>query len=211
LTRSFDLTHVTGKQATLQFAAWYNLELDNDYAYVEASTDGRNWTTLKGQFTTTSNPNGSNYGNGYTGTSGGYSIPQWEQERIDLSQYIGKHVQLRFETVTGNGVHQQGFAIDDIRIPQIHFQDMLTSDNGWISNGFVRSNNVVPEHFDVQALVYRGSQFTVNTMSVDLASGQGTLIIPENGTAITKVVLIVSAYATATTILAHYQISVNVS
>ncbi len=49
LTRSFDLSHVTGKQATLQFAVWYNLEQDDDYAYVEVSTDGRNWTTLKGR------------------------------------------------------------------------------------------------------------------------------------------------------------------
>jgi immune inhibitor A len=211
LTRSFDLSHVTGKQATLQFAVWYNLEQDNDYAYVEVSTDGRNWTTLKGQFSTTSNPNGNNYGNGYTGTSGGYSTPQWEQERIDLSQYIGKHIQLRFEVVTGNGIHQQGFAIDDIRIPQIHFQDMLSADNGWISNGFVLSNNVVPEHFYVQALLYRGSQLTVDTMSPNLASGQGTLTIPDNGTAITNVVLIVSAYAAETTLLAHYQLNVNVT
>jgi immune inhibitor A len=211
LTRSFDLTHVSSKQAILQFAVWYNLEQDEDYAYVEVSTDGRNWTTLKGQFTTTSNPDGNNYGNGYTGTSGGNSFSQWEQERIDLSQYIGKHIQIRFEEVTGNGVQQQGFAIDDIRIPQIHFQDMLTSDNGWVSNGFVRSNNVVPEHFDVQALVYHGSQLSVNTMSVDLASGQGTLSIPVNGAAITKVVLIVSAYAAQTTILAHYQLNINVS
>ncbi len=88
---------------------------------------------------------------------------------------------------------------------------MLTSDNGWVSNGFVRSNNVVPEHFDMQALVYRGSQFTVDTISVDLATGQGTLTIPVSGAAITNVVLIVSAYAVQTTILAHYQLNINVS
>jgi immune inhibitor A len=211
LTRSFDLRHVTGKQATLQFAVWYNLEQDSDYAYVEISTDGRNWATLPGQFTTTSNPTGNNFGNGYTGTSGGYSTPQWEQERIDLSRYIGKQIQLRFEVVTGNGVHQQGFAIDDIRIPQIHFQDMLTSENGWISNGFVLSNNVVPEHFFVQALVYQGSQLSITTMSPDLASGQGTLSISDSGTSISQVILIVSAYAAETTLLAHYQLNVTVS
>ena len=45
LTRSFDLTQVKGKHATLQFATWFDLEHDYDYAFVEVSTDGANWTT----------------------------------------------------------------------------------------------------------------------------------------------------------------------
>jgi immune inhibitor A len=209
LTHSFDLSHLTSKHATLQFAAWYDLERDYDYAFVEVSTGGANWTTLKGHYTTASNRNGANWGQGYTGTSGGASQPKWVQESVDLSPYVGKKIQLRFEQVTDEAVNLQGFAIDNIRIPELHFQDTLDSNNGWASSGFIRSNNVLPQHYNIQALLYQGSQFTVSTLTVDLASGQGTLTIPDYGTTVTRVVLIVSAYAAETTQIAHYQLNIS--
>jgi len=209
LTRSFDLTQVKGKRATLQFATWFELERDYDYAFVEVSTDGANWTTLPGHFTTNSNPNGANWGSGYTGVSGGGTTPHWVQEHIDLSPYIGKKIQLRFEEVTDEAVNLQGFAVDHISIPELHFQDTLATDNGWVSNGFIRSNNVLPEHFNLQALLYHGSQFTISTMPVDLATGHGVLTIPRFGANVTHIVLIVSAYAAETTLLAHYQLDIT--
>ena len=211
LTRSFDLTGLKGRHATLQFSTWYDLERDYDYVFVEASTDGLNWTTLKGNYTTTANPNGANWGNGYTGTSGAGNNPAWVQEHIDLTPYAGKKVQIRFEEVTDDAVNLQGFALDQVSIPELHFQDSVTSDNGWVSNGFIRSDNVLPEHFTVQALVYQSATFTTQSMAVDLASGQGTLHIPNFGKQTTRVVLVVSAYAPETTLLAHYQLSVTMS
>ena len=211
LTRSFDLTSLKGHRATLQFSTWYALEQDYDYAFVEASTDGINWTTLKGNYTTTTNPNGANLGNGYTGTSGGSSSPAWIQEHIDLTPYAGKKVQIRFEQVTDDAVNLQGFALDSISIPELNFSDTATSDNGWISNGFIRSNNILPEHFTVQALIYSGSTFTEQSMIINLTSGQGTLKIPNFGKQITRVVLAISAYAPETTLLAHYQLSANLT
>ena len=210
LTRTFDLTGLKGRHATLQFSAWYALEQDYDYVFVEASTDGKNWTTLKATSTTTSNPNGANRGNGYTGTSGGGNSPTWVQQHVDLTPYAGKKVQIRFEEVTDDAVNLQGFALDAISIPELHFQDNATSDNGWVSNGFIRSNNLLPEHFTAQALVYTGTTFTVQSMTVDLASGQGILQIPNFGRQVTRVVLVVSAYAPETTLLAHYQLSANI-
>ena len=203
LTHSFDLTHVKGKHATLQFATWFDLEQNYDYAYVEVSTDGQKWTTLKGNYTTTTNATGANWGNGYTGESGESSAgssPQWEQESVDLSKYVGKKVQIRFEEVTDDAVNWQGFALDDIRIPEIGFSDMALSDNGWVSNGFIRSQNELPEHFYMQALLYQGQIFTVTNVNVDLASGKGTLTIPDFGGKIDRVVLIVSASAAETTL-----------
>jgi len=211
LTRSFDLTGLEGKHATLQFATWFDLEKDYDYAFVEVSTDGANWTTLKGAYTTNTNPNGLNWGNGYTGTSGSGNAPSWVQESVDLTPYAGKKIQMRFEEVTDDAVNLQGFAVDQIRIPELNFQDSVDSANGWVSNGFIRSNNVLPEHYDVLALIYAGSTFTITPMPVDLANGQGTLTIPGFGTQATHVVLIVSAYAPETTLLAHYQLDAKIS
>jgi hypothetical protein len=211
LTRGFDLTSLKGKHATLQFATWYDLEQDDDYAYVEVSTDGTNWTTLKGNYTTNTNSNGLNWGYGYTGSSGSGNSPSWVQESVDLTPYTGKTIQVRFEEVTNDTVNLQGFALDQIRIPQLNFQDTVTSDNGWVSNGFIHSNNVLPEHYDVQALIYSGSTFTIMPMTVDLATGQGTLTIPGFGTQASHVVLIVSANAPETTLLAHYQLNATIS
>jgi immune inhibitor A len=204
LTRSFDLSHVKGKHAALQFAAWFDLAPGNA-AYVEASTDGKNWTPLPGLYTTKTT-----WGSGYTGTSGGLPTPQWVQESVNLSRYIGKRVWLRFETITARVENGQGFALDALSIPAIHFVDNVAADNGWVSNGFIRSNNVLPQHFNVQALLYHGTQFTVSAMHIDPASEQGQLTIPDTGPNITRVVLIVSAYAAQTTLPASYQLQMTV-
>lgn len=210
LTRSFDLSGLKERQATLQFAAWFDLERDRDYTFVEVSTDGgARWTTLKGKDTTTSDPNGLNWGNGYTGVSGGGVVPTWVQESIDLKPYVGKKIQLRFEEVTGSMPGLQGFALDQISIPALNFQDNLSTDNGWVSNGFVRSNNVVPEHYLVQAIVYTGASFKVRNLEVDLASARGTWTIAKFGNQVTRVVLVVAAYALKTTFQVHYQIVIH--
>lgn len=211
LTRDLDLTGLKGRHATLQFATWFDLEENHDYAYVEVSTDnGARWTTLKGRFTGSSNPNGENLGNGYTGVSGGGTAPAWVQESIDLTPYAGKKIQLRFEEVTDNAIALQGFAVEQIRVPELGFQDDAAI-GGWTSKGFVRTQNVLPEHYLVQAIVYNGSTFAVQSMNVDLASAQGGLTIPGFGKQVTRVVLIVSAYALDTTLQAHYKLDIHVS
>jgi hypothetical protein len=213
LTRSFDLTTLKGHRATLSFATWFDLQQNHDYAYAEISSDGGiNWASLKGNFTTSDDPNGLNLGNGYTGISGGGDTPAWVQETIDLTPYTGKKVQLRFEEVTDNSIALQGFALDQIRIPELQFQDTVATDNGWVSQGFIRTSNILPEHYRVQAVVYTGTTtFTISTMNVDLASGQGSLTFPYFGSEVTRVVLIVSAYALDTTLQAHYQLEIHAS
>lgn len=210
LTRNLDLTSLRGQRATLQFATWFNLQPAHDYAYVEVSTDGgEHWATLPGSATTTDNPAGLNLGNGYTGVSGGGSTPVWIQESVDLSAYTGKQIQVRFEEVTDGEIHLQGFALDQIRIPELHFQDDVSTDNGWASAGFLRTNNILPEHYLVQAIVYTGTRIAVQNMQVNLATGRGTLSIPRFGNQVTRVMLIVAAYAPETTLQAHYQLNVH--
>ncbi len=212
LTRSLDLTGLKGRHATLQFATWFDLEENHDYAYVEVSTDnGGHWTTLQGNFTSSGNPAGENLGNGYTGISGGGAAPAWVQESIDLTPYAGKRVQLRFEEVTDNAIALQGFAIAQIRIPELGFRDNPAASGGWTSKGFVGTRNVLPQRYLVQAIVYSGSTFAVQTMNVDLASAQGNLSIPSFGKRVTRIVLIVSAYAPDTTLQAHYKLEIHVS
>jgi immune inhibitor A len=173
LTRPVDLHGV--KSATLHFWIWYDIEKDFDYGYVEVSSDGgKTWRTLPASDTTTSNPNGQNYGNGFTGASGGDN-PRWVPEAVDLTPYAGRQILIRFEYVTDDSYNADGFAIDDVEIPEIGFKDTAASDHGWHADGFVRIDNRWPEKYLVEVLSPSGSP-PVQTMQLD-ASQHGSMKI----------------------------------
>ncbi len=202
LTRAFDLTEV--ESATLQARMWYDIEGDWDYAYVEVSASGgRTWDLLSGSRTTTSNPNGNSFGPGYTGQSGG-----WIEERFDLSPYAGDNVLVRFEYVTDDAVHRSGWLIDDVRIPELNYaDDMESGPGGWEANGFVYSDNRVPQGYLVRLLTV-GQTVSVHTLAVD-ESGYGRAEIRGLGTGINTAVLVVAAVAPATTETAPYRYSIQ--
>jgi immune inhibitor A len=168
LTREFDLTSV--QNATLTFWTWYDVEKDFDYAFVEASTDGQHWKTLPGQSTTNDDPNGANYGNGYTsksGTTDKNAPAKWIQEKIDLSEYAGKKVQVRFEYLTDAAVTHAGFFVDDIQIPEINYRDDAESgDGGWVAHGFIRLANVLPQQWLVQLITVSNAETTVEKLPI---------------------------------------------
>jgi hypothetical protein len=96
---------------TLRFKTFYKIETNWDYAYVEISTDGITFTPIPGSITTNYNPNGSNRGNGITGTS----VGGWIDAIFDLSAYTGQEVFLRFTYITDQYTTEEGIYIDDIR------------------------------------------------------------------------------------------------
>ena len=152
LTREFDLSGLT--RATLSFSTWYDIEHGWDYAYVAVSTDGgKTWTALPGTTATDFDPVGTAYGQGYTGKSGG-----WIQEQVDLSAYAGQKVLVRFEYVTDDATSLTGWAIDNIAVPQLDFQDGVDSPGGWTAEGFKRVERPLKQSFIVQ--VIRGEQVT---------------------------------------------------
>ncbi|MBM4421160.1 MAG: hypothetical protein FJ034_06185 [Chloroflexi bacterium] len=162
LTRAVDLRSVTS--ATLSFQAWYEIEKEYDYAYVAVSTDGgATWRTQPGTSTTTADPLGRNFGNGYTNRSGGAERPPavWVHERVDLTPFAGKEILLRFQYVTDEGRATDGFAIDDIRLSTGFFDDAEADAGGWTANGFVRSTNVVRQEWVVQVIRFPGDRATV--------------------------------------------------
>ncbi|MBI4731539.1 MAG: immune inhibitor A, partial [Chloroflexi bacterium] len=150
LTRQFDFTSVSAP-ITLTYWTWYDLEEDYDYLYLEASSDDQYWQILITPSGTAEDPSGNSYGWGYNGVSGG-----WIQESVDLSQFAGQVVYLRFEYVTDAAVNGEGLLLDDIAIPEIgYFADLEADDGGWQAAGFVRVQNVLPQTFRL-ALITRG-------------------------------------------------------
>ncbi|MEE8404255.1 MAG: M14 family zinc carboxypeptidase, partial [candidate division Zixibacteria bacterium] len=95
---------------TLKFWIWYAIETEWDYFYAQISTDGGyDYFNLPNNMTTNSNPNGTNLGNGITGTSG-----DWVQAKFDLAAYAGQQVIFRLTYFTDFSFTLDGVYIDDI-------------------------------------------------------------------------------------------------
>ena len=94
---------------SLRFQAYFNIETDWDYAYVEISTNGVDFAPIPGNITTEANPNGSNRGHGITGVSGG-----WVNGRFALSDFVGRDIYVRFSYYTDQYFTEEGLYLDDI-------------------------------------------------------------------------------------------------
>ncbi len=206
LTRAFDLSGVS--EATLTYWAWYDIEEDWDYAYVEASTDGgQTWDILITPSGTDSDPNGSSFGWAYTGTSGGGRKPEWMQEEVDLSVYAGQEVLVRFEYVTDDAVNRPGFILDDVTVAEVGYtSDFEADDGGWEPAGFVRHANVLPQRWSVQLILF-GPETTVQRLGLD-DEQTGEWVIPLDGST-GRAVIAISALAPVTTEIASYSYEIE--
>ena len=160
LTRSFDFQEHDGP-LTLNFWIWFDLEKDYDYAYLEVSEDRESWEILVTPSGTVEDPSGNSYGWAYNGVSG-----RWIEESVDLTEYAGKEVQIRFEYITDAAVNGEGMLIDDISIPEIgYFSDFESGSDGWESAGWVRIKNELPQYYGL-ALITFGDETIVTNISL---------------------------------------------
>jgi len=95
-----------------------------DFAYVEISTDGINFTPLEGNLTTDGDPYGHNRGNGITGSTSG----NWVDAYFDLSDYVGQEVYFRLSyEIFEIALAWNGIWFDDISpIPGFATSTVLT-------------------------------------------------------------------------------------
>ena len=206
LTRTFDFSNTSGP-LSLNYWTWYDVEKGYDYVYLEASTDGEHWQILKTPSGTSEDPSGNSYGWAYNGKSGGSSSAAWIQENVDLSQFAGKQVELRFEYVTDAAVNGDGFLLDDVSVPQIGYStDFETNSGGWQGNGFVRVQNNLPQDFQL-SLISIGDTTTVSHYAL---SGSNNLDIPLHiGGNVKEAVLVVSGTTRFTRQKADYSFSIT--
>ena len=211
LTRQFDLSGV--HSATLNYWAWWKIETDFDYAYVEVSADGgQTWQILPIPSGTAANPAGSNLGWGYTGCSGGGETgagcsPQWIHEQVDLSAFAGQKVMVRFEYLTDAALNYASLMLDDISVPEINYTCNFEKDAcGWDSKGFVRVDNVLPQTFVVQLIHWSGGQTTVKRLPLD-ANRQGSLSL--NLESRDTAILVVSGTMPFTTEEASFELEIK--
>jgi len=187
LTRRFDFSAHSGP-LTLTYWTWYDIEASYDYLYLLASSDGESWQMLTTPSGTAEDPTGANYGWAYTGLSA--AGPAWIQEEVDLSQFAGQSVWIRFEYITDAAVHGEGFLLDDIAIPEIgYFSDFEADDGGLQGEGFVRIQNRLPQTFRL-ALISIGSTITVE--HIELSADNSAEIPLHLGADIDEAVLVVA-------------------
>lgn len=189
LTREFDLTSVS-TPIELSFRTWYDIETDWDYVYVEVSEDGETWEILTTPNGTGTDPSGNSYGWGYTGVTN-----DWIEQKLDLSSYAGKKIFVRFEYVTDAAVNGEGFMVDDVKLEAAGYSsDFEADDGGWVSEGFVRVQNVLPQTFKL-ALIHSGdnsvTMIPVNPdqtaeIPISLGSGESAYLVVSGTTRFTR-------------------------
>ncbi|MFQ5943882.1 MAG: hypothetical protein ACE5JF_10040, partial [Anaerolineales bacterium] len=201
LTRQFDFTAIAGP-ITLQFWTWYELEKDADFVYLVASEDGQQWSFLE---TTSGNPPGDTVGMQFGfGFSGINRRHEWSRQTVDLSQFAGKRVTLRFEYVTDASRTGEGFFIDDISIAETnYYSGFEDGSGGWHGDGFVRISNKVPQDFRV-SLLQSGDPPTTEHLTPDASNRVRLSFDPGE-----EVVLLVMGATRQTRQPAHYTLSLT--
>ena len=200
LTRAFDLSEI--KSAWLEFQVWYDLEEDYEYGYVTVSEDGgETWQALRGIYMKTSELYDDYYPAGYT-----RSTANWLPERITISHYAPGQILLRFEVNSSYATEHGGMAIDDLRIDAIDFRDSFeTHDESWVAEGWVRTDNRLPNNTWLQAVQDTGNSLDVSRA---LVTGSGELsvdILP----GVSQVLVAVSPVVPYTSLPTDYELELS--
>ena len=127
--------------------------------------------------TSPENPIGNGFGPGYTGRSSG-----WLEESINLSPFAEGDVWVRFQYVTDDAINASGACFRDLSI-SIDGADLgiAADDPDWEAQGFVFTDNVVRQEFQVQ-LITSGDEPQVRQVPLDANNaGEVTVLPPGDG------------------------------
>ena len=131
LDRMIDLSGAAAP-ITLTVGAYWDIEEDWDYGYVEVSTDTVTFTSLDDLdgILRESDPHDNNQGHGLTGSGMGTL-------RFDLSAFAGEEITLRFRYSTDPATANPGWWIDDVVISGGLFSEDFEGDlSSWTNNGW---------------------------------------------------------------------------
>ncbi|MCB0664386.1 MAG: T9SS type A sorting domain-containing protein [Saprospiraceae bacterium] len=111
-----------GDSAVLSFRAFWDIQNQFDFMLVEISTDGNNFSPLCGRYSVAGRLNINKDLPIYTGRQ-----LKWIIERIDLSEYVGEEVTIRFLMQSTKDDTRDGIYLDDIRILEYNQGDITSS------------------------------------------------------------------------------------
>jgi immune inhibitor A len=146
LTRAVDLTGVSS--ATLAFQARYDIEIDYDYLYVQASTDGGGtWTSLDGTVDGRPFVRDASGNPALSGTQ-----EAWAAVTVPMDAYAGEDVLFRFRYLTDGAVAPVGFFADDITLTadgeRVLADGAESGVEGWEADGFSIAGASLTQEYD---------------------------------------------------------------
>ncbi len=169
--------------AMLSFWCKWETERYRDYAQVQVSIDGgANYEAICGLYTT-AGTNQEDFGEPvYDGVQ-----TEWVQEQMDLSEFIGEEILIRFIfDANNNNQRGDGFLFDDISVAtfteiMINVQDLDISDFGLSQNHPNPANSYTV--IDVVNSEMGGTLYVYNTLGAevyaqDLGANQESVVIP---------------------------------
>lgn len=109
ISKPIDLTNAA--LAFLNFYAKWNIEANFDYMQISASSNGSAWMPLCGNFTKKGSQNQDENQPVYDGIQ-----EDWVFESIDLNDFLGTTIQLKFEMVSDAFINADGFKFDDLEV-----------------------------------------------------------------------------------------------
>lgn len=113
LVQSIDLTNAT--QAMVSFYAKWEIEAGYDYTQFQVSTNGGStWIGQCGNYTVEANNQGGVQPDGEPVYEGAQA--SWVLEEINLSDYLGEVIKVRFQLESDGGVRMDGFYFDDFQV-----------------------------------------------------------------------------------------------
>ncbi len=110
---------------SLSFWVWYDLQLRRDMAFVEVSTDGREYDLLAA----------------FTGQSG-----TWVQRTHSLAPYTGQSIYLRFRYTSDASTVGQGFYVDDIH-PVASWANIVTLGSDITETSFDITGRIAGDYY----------------------------------------------------------------
>ena len=148
--------------AELSFWAKWDIEAGYDYVEVMASTNGTTWTPLCGKYNHPGNTNQDANNPLYDGSQN-----LWVKEQIDLSNYLGQNIKLRFKLQSDQYLEFDGFYFDDIKVSVIS-NITETNENNSTSNSIEYWPNPCSE-----TLYFKSSEKeTIKTIDIYNAIGE---------------------------------------
>ena len=160
LSENINLTNAIGANVT--FYAKWDIENNWDYVQLEVSLDnGNSWIPQCGLFTNEGSSNGGQPTGQplYDGTQN-----NWVLEQINLSDYLGEEITMRFKFESDGEVRADGFYFDDLTVNVL--------DDGTLSNADVLASQFSVYPNPVSNLVYITTPKNNYTLGIYNIQGQ---------------------------------------
>ena len=107
--QKIDLT--SASSASLTFMAKWDIEAEYDFAQVLASSDSTTWVPLCGKYTHAGSTYQIEGEPVYDGTQ-----EDWVKEEIDLKDFLGQTISLKFQLLSDDWSNKDGFYFDDLSV-----------------------------------------------------------------------------------------------